>query len=155
MLVSILFYSSISVLLIILTVYLYRRPIKTDALLSLVWRGAVGGLTGGYFGSLFLLFLNRDQRYFLLLLVYLIPFTPFAGTAITASIWAIQSRARMPFGIIIRAIAGAAMGALIGWIAGAFYPVVHSILVTLGITTGLVAGIMAGPRNYIEPKVAS
>ena len=161
---------------ILLARRVYKSPIsKTDPAFSLMWRGAVGGVVGGFFGLLILGVTTGgvNSPYFAIVLIFSAIFTLIFGMMFTGIVWLIQIKAGMFAGLIGRAVIGAMVGIIIGGLAGALYPfieydetqkrfypspdvntVMHSALVfiTLGVAIGMAAGIMAGPRNHGEAE---
>jgi hypothetical protein len=110
-----LFHSLVPVTFILIAWLVYRRPIKGDAALSIMWRGTLGGYAGGLL-SLFILF--GRHPYLVLALIYSLILIPVFAMAFAGLVWRIQKR--NPGGILYRAVLGGVTGAFggisLGWI---------------------------------------
>lgn len=152
-----LFNSLIPVSLILIAWQAYRKPIKGDTALSVMWRGSLGGYASGYL-SLFLFY--GYHPYFFIALIYSFIFIPVFAMAFAGVVWLVQKR--KPCGLLFRALIGAATGALGGTALGLviyfFGDNQRSAWGSAGawgiscLSIGIGAGIMAGPRRLPQPE---
>lgn len=148
----------------ILTVWrISRTPAKSDVGISIVWRGAVGGVVGGFFATLLLL---GNDPYLLFPLTFLSPIAAGLGVVFAVIVWMACKRRHAGSGPFARAGVGAVAGVVLAAVFGLLYPHVlsdsmygglnHSaggwlkalrVCVTFGAIIGSVAGAVLPPRQ--------
>lgn len=149
-------HSLIPLIFILIAWRVYRKPIKGDAALSIMWRGTLGGYAGGY---LALYVFYGAHPYFILALIYAFILIPVFAMTFAGVVWMIQKR--KPCGVLYRAVLGGAVGAVggmaLGWIiysSGNNQASASDIMRAWGFSClciGMGAGAMAGPRKPPEP----
>lgn len=152
--------AALAVLAIVLVWRLSRVPVRGDAQMQLLWRGALAGLFGEMIGVSLSLLLWRPNVYWYLGYVYWLLISVVLGLTFTFSVWGVQkmtSRLSLPARAAVGGIIGSAAAA--GWAYWAAAPWVlrdgtadtfGRSVVTLIVITGVVSGILAGPLEARE-----
>jgi hypothetical protein len=99
----------IPVIFILIAWWVYHKPMKGEAALSIMLRGTLGGYASGYL-ALYIIF-GRDP-YFVLAQIYSFVFIPVFVMAFAGVVWLIQNR--RPAAVLSRAIFGGVTGAISG-----------------------------------------
>lgn len=131
-----------------------------------LWRGALGGVVGGFIGAAVLWPSYKPQygqgtefRWFVLFVIVYSPFAAIAGAAIGILIWKIRERTRRSVNLLTRAILGATSAGVLGILCSyTLYSDVDRASLGLsytmfyakyGVFVGTLAGIFAKPS---QPK---